>query len=337
MAILVLFCLCQPQRQEYSPINDSVQIEKTRDGWDIQTIYDDQTFYILKDFSAIFQKYQKNTEVKSFKIAEINYFPNGYSLPQDIPAGMFELDQTLYFIYKVPSQIKKYIPEEETLSNPILLHLSRNLRIGSFCRHSTDKIMFTATDLENKNILNIFEFDLKNEKLKLVFEDRLTSNATKSLVRSFQNQIHLLNPYEKSYLILDKKGKILHKIELNGIEALNIVEKQRPQLTDPLLYLDLSGNEKLAMKGNEILDFYFEDNQIFLISRNYYLDDKNSLSSKSILCKTSIENPDVFHLIDSRLGRKIIHFDQKGNLFYLEKDDDENTVLNICPIYHFPH
>lgn len=336
LATLVLFCLCHPQKQEYSPINDAVQIEKITDGWDVQAIYSDQTFYILKDFRAIFQKYQKDTEVKNLKIAEINYFPNGYSLPKDIPAGMIEHDQTLYFLYKVPAQIKKYIPEEETLSNPILLPLSRNLRMGSFCRHSTDKIMFTATDLENKNILKIFEFDLRNEKLNLVLEDSLKSDATKSLIRSYQNQIHLLNPYEKSYLILDQKGKLLQNMELKGIEALGIVHKTKPKLADPMLYLGLSGSEKLALRNNEVLDFYFEDNQIFLIARNYFLADKNSLSSISILCKTSIENPDVFHLIESKLEKKIIQFDQKGNLFYLEKDKDENTILNICPVHHFP-
>lgn len=323
---------CKPKVDKPQPIRDQTEIDQISRIWESEMLYDDGMFFLTSDFNTVLKVYMHDSLIQSIPIAKAQKTGMGIRIVGELPEGLLQIDGNLIVPQSSPTQYFTISKENFEKSRPKKILLTVNEEFGNFGILGNGVLAFSAYPVQNPNSFLLYQFDFKKGKIKKIHELELKNPAIHSFVKGYKDEIHVFHPYDLRYQRFSADGKLLSEVKIPQPDEFELVFRKTPHFEDPGEFFSLSISQRLKITPNEILDCYYEENQVYFITKAFDRQDTTRLNTAIYLTKIDFEKNNSSNLKAKHLP---LGFDQKSNIFQM-KTEDGKSILEILPIAEIP-
>ncbi|MFD2033206.1 hypothetical protein ACFSKL_00305 [Belliella marina] len=325
--LLIIFGCNNPK--DSVKIDETIKIEKIRSPWDIEAIFDNDRFYLLKDLKSLIHVYEKDSLIDNIQNTKTSINGNSLMVTGAMTKRMIDHGSEILIFQSYPNQIKIYNKSDLHL-NPDLIKLRIKNTINiidGFYLGKNNIGLSTYNPDQNEYLLNLTTYNKSNQKITTIYEEVLNHPAKHSLVRNINDVLYILNPYDKKLIELDKKYKVKEAINLELFKEFNLSYSAPPQYNSPNEYFMMSVEEQLASFNDEVYDFYVDNNFLYLLLRKRLINSNQKIQSYSELMKFDLARKTVEKVKAKNI---LINFDQKGHILQYRQISDQHH-LDVFP------
>lgn len=325
---LLLICLivsCSSKADHTVHIHDSTIVDKLNEYGYLDMVYYNKTFYVLNNWKTQLQAFKKDSLLSELELREMVATDNGFKISGQLIVGMKMMSDKLFFLQTHPYQYLTYQLDGQILPKPIKLKFPGEFHHIDFLIENDSTLLLASSN--QRKTLSLFRYELNTNRYVEIFQSEPLIDPFSSKMNLYNSEIHLYFPYDKSYRILSQNGKLKQSLEISDNDLFEMIFREMPENFSPTEFMQLQVKDRLPFLKNEVLDFYFHNKNLYIISKVYNREAMDQLHVDIFLTIHDLSNKS-----HARIQTKgtAIKFDQKGNVFLVS--DGYPPLLEIIPI-----